>query len=150
MSVCTSGSWHGLKPEMLTFCMYPNAASPMMVDSTLPPDDATETDPDVIAVSEYIEEIYLYLRQAEVRHLLYLVQWYISCKCCLDLYVLGQRLKYLGVVMVVSSLMKPRDCSRRWIKSPKTNDLLQVWFPLTGASPSPQHPGFFYVIAWLL
>ncbi|XP_040196330.1 cyclin-A1 [Rana temporaria] len=55
--------------EKFTLLLDGSAASPMMVDSTLPPDDdATETDPDVIAVSEYIDEIYLYLRQAEVKH----------------------------------------------------------------------------------
>ncbi|XP_077340275.1 cyclin-A1 [Lithobates pipiens] len=54
--------------EKFTLLLDASAASPMMVDSSLPPEDTTETDPDVIAVSEYIEEIHLYLRQAEVTH----------------------------------------------------------------------------------
>ncbi|XP_075054054.1 cyclin-A1 [Mixophyes fleayi] len=47
-----------------------SAASPMMVDTSIQqqPDDASEADPDVAAVSEYIEEIYHHLREAEVKH----------------------------------------------------------------------------------
>lgn len=48
-----------------------NAASPMMVDSSLQsgsePEDAVETDPSALVVSEYIEEIHNCLREAEVR-----------------------------------------------------------------------------------
>ncbi|KAM8975464.1 cyclin-A1 [Pelodytes ibericus] len=44
-----------------------SAASPMMVDTSLHEDDS-ETDPDVIAVSEYIVEIHQYLREAELKH----------------------------------------------------------------------------------
>ncbi|XP_071990525.1 cyclin-A1 [Engystomops pustulosus] len=48
-----------------------SSASPMMVDTSLqgqPEDEASETDPDVAALAEYIDEIHRYLRQAEVKH----------------------------------------------------------------------------------
>ncbi|XP_018409484.1 PREDICTED: cyclin-A1 [Nanorana parkeri] len=49
-----------------------SAASPMMVDASLPlqqeSENAEEMDPDAIAVSEYIEEIHHYLREAEVKY----------------------------------------------------------------------------------
>ncbi|KAM4699388.1 cyclin-A1 [Discoglossus pictus] len=46
-----------------------SAASPMMMDTSLhTSEDQYETDPDVVAVSEYIEEIHEYLRKAEVKH----------------------------------------------------------------------------------
>ncbi|KAM9319389.1 cyclin-A1 [Gastrophryne carolinensis] len=48
-----------------------SAASPMMVDTSMPQcesEDSAETDPDAIAVSEYVDEIHRYLREAEVKH----------------------------------------------------------------------------------
>ncbi|XP_068121127.1 cyclin-A1 [Hyperolius riggenbachi] len=49
-----------------------SAASPMMVDTPSSTqtelEDSAETDPDAIAVSEYIEEIHQHLRQAEIKH----------------------------------------------------------------------------------
>ncbi|XP_069616380.1 cyclin-A1 [Ranitomeya imitator] len=48
-----------------------SAASPMMMDTTLqclPEEAVSETDPDVAAVAEYIDEIHRYLREAEVKH----------------------------------------------------------------------------------
>ncbi|XP_053312333.1 cyclin-A1 [Spea bombifrons] len=47
-----------------------SAASPMMVDTSFNahPDECSEKDPDAIAVSEYIDEIHQYLREAEVKH----------------------------------------------------------------------------------
>ncbi|KAM5181571.1 cyclin-A1 isoform 1-T2 [Mantella aurantiaca] len=58
--------------EKFTLLLDVSAASPMMVDSSLPsqpePEESSETDPDAIAVSEYIEEIHHYLREAEVKY----------------------------------------------------------------------------------
>ncbi|XP_073525947.1 cyclin-A1 [Phyllobates terribilis] len=48
-----------------------SAASPMMMDTTLqhqPEEMVSETDPDVAAVAEYIDEIHHYLREAEIKH----------------------------------------------------------------------------------
>ncbi|MEE6472448.1 hypothetical protein FKM82_009607 [Ascaphus truei] len=47
-----------------------SAVSPMMVDKSLNshPKDYSEIDSDAIAVSEYIEEIHQYLREAEIKH----------------------------------------------------------------------------------
>nr|DBA32598.1 TPA: hypothetical protein GDO54_000376 [Pyxicephalus adspersus] len=49
-----------------------SAASPMIVDTSFPPqtepEDTAEMDPDAIAVSEYTEEIHHYLREAEVKY----------------------------------------------------------------------------------
>ncbi|KAE8627300.1 hypothetical protein XENTR_v10006933 [Xenopus tropicalis] len=47
-----------------------SAASPMVVDTSLQasPEDDSITDPDAVAVSEYIDEIHQYLREAELKH----------------------------------------------------------------------------------
>ncbi|KAM4796085.1 cyclin-A1 [Rhinophrynus dorsalis] len=47
-----------------------SAASPMMVDTSFQThaEEGFETDPDAIAVSEYIEEIHQYLREAEIKN----------------------------------------------------------------------------------
>ncbi|XP_069828194.1 cyclin-A1 [Dendropsophus ebraccatus] len=45
-----------------------SAASPMMMETSLQPEDTSETDPDAAAVAEYIDEIHRYLREAEIKH----------------------------------------------------------------------------------
>ncbi|XP_073439336.1 cyclin-A1 [Dendrobates tinctorius] len=57
--------------QKFQFVLDVSAASPMMMDTTLqylPEEEASETDPDVSAVAEYIDEIHHYLREAEVKH----------------------------------------------------------------------------------
>ncbi|XP_063300937.1 cyclin-A1 [Pelobates fuscus] len=47
-----------------------STSSPMMVDASMDhhPGDGSEMDPDAIVVSEYMDDIHKYLREAEVRH----------------------------------------------------------------------------------
>ncbi|XP_053561013.1 cyclin-A1 [Bombina bombina] len=66
---CLEEAEENLAKQNFHLLLEISAASPMLVDASLQSaEDQSGSDPDSIALSEYIEDIHLYLRQAEVKH----------------------------------------------------------------------------------